>query len=221
MIITRPNSLLPIISFSMLLVSGTTGWGESLTKRTDDVIPLKTIKLQFCVAMKDQAMIADKTALLERISIANKIYKNTQIRFEIGDIIALPEDVQNLVTRDDRNSLAEKTLPPNKMIQIFIVHSARDVDKHDAWIAGVHWRYGGAKKAHAKRRFIILSSLHSNNDTLAHELGHWFGLNHVKDENNLMCGTGSRSDTILNEDQFKILHKNLEAALTRKEVETK
>ena len=107
------------------------------------------------------------------------------------------------------------------MIQVFLVRSARDVDKLDGWIAGVHWRYSGKRKVHATRRLIILSAVHSNNETLAHELGHWFGLNHVKDKNNLMCGTGARSHTALSEEQVKILHKNRDAALKRKEIDSK
>lgn len=39
-------------------------------------------------------------------------------------------------------------------------------------------------------------SLHSNSKTLAHEQGHWFGPNHEKDENNLICGTAFRKNTV-------------------------
>lgn len=181
-------------------------------------IPSEAIKLQFHVAVKDQAMIEDKAALQERVAHANRIYQKTRLCFEVGEVLPLPGGIQDLVSRDDRNLLAEKVPPPDKVIQVFVVHSARDVDKLDGWIAGVHWRYGGKQKAHAKRRFIILSSIHSSGETLAHELGHWFGLNHVKDVNNLMCGTSARTDTLLDKEQIEVLHANRKAALKKQEI---
>lgn len=208
----------PLISFIVLFLTGTAGWGQPVAGADDEAGLQNTIRLQFRVALKDQVMLNDKALLLDRVATANQIYKDTLLRFEIGEILPMPEKIQDLISREDRNSLAENAGPPQQMIQIFVVNSARDVDKLDGWIAGVHWRYSGAKKDHVKRRYIILSSIHSNNETLAHELGHWFGLNHEKDENNLMCGTAARKNTVLHKEQIKTLNKNRKAAVERNEI---
>lgn len=213
--------LLPVISFIVLFIAGMDAQGQAVARVPRDKAPQKVIKLQFYVAVKDQAMLEDRAALIERVTVANGVYAKTRLCFEVGEVLPLPAEFQGLVTRDDRNALAEKAPPSDKMIQIFLVHSARDVDKLDGWIAGVHWRYSGKQKAQAGRRFIILSAMHSNGETLAHELGHWFGLKHEKDEKNLMCGSGSRSGVVLSEQQIGTLHSHLEAAMARREIEAR
>ena len=213
--------LLPVNLSVVLLMVVTIAQGQGVDGLADDKAPQELIKLQFHVTVKDQALMEGKEALLERVTLANTIYRDTRLRFELGEVLPLPAEIQDLVSREDRNSLAEKVPSPDRVIQIFLVPSARDVDKLDAWIAGVHWRYGGKQKAQAKRRFIILSSMHSDGETLAHELGHWFGLQHHKETSNLMCGLGSRSDTLLNKEQIKVLHTNREAALGRKEIQVR
>lgn len=195
--------------------------GQGVAGFPGDKVTQTVIQLEFYVAVKDEVMLESREALLGRVAVANGIYGKTRLCFAVGGVLPLPAEFQDLVTREDRNSLAEKVSPPDRMIQIFLVHSARDVDKLDGWIAGVHWRYGGEQKAQARRRFIILSAIHSDGETLAHELGHWFGLNHEKNESNLMCGSGARLDTVLNKQQVRTLHGHLEAALARREIEAK
>lgn len=202
-----------LLLFAAGLVQGQTG-----NKPPKVIAAQKSVKVQFHVAMMDEAMIEDREALQERIAMANEIYKGTRLHFELGEVLPLPEGVFDLVSRADRNGLAEKVPAPDKVIQVFVVHSARDVDKINGWIAGVHWRYAGGQKAQNKRRFIILSSIHSDRETLAHELGHWFGLSHEKDITNLMNGSGSRSDTLLTKTQIEIVNDNWNAAIKRKEV---
>lgn len=210
-----------VVFFFAPFTAGANAQGQAAAGAPKEVSLRKVIKLQFYVAVKDKAMLEDRASLAGRVALANEIYAKTRLRFEMGDVLPLPAEIQGLITRDDRNALAEKVPPPDRMIQVFLVHSARDVDKPDGWIAGVHWRHSGRQKAGAGRRFIILSAMHSNRDTLAHELGHWFGLKHEKDVNNLMCGTGFRSGVLLDKQQMRILHSHLEAALARREIEAR
>lgn len=176
------------------------------------------VKVQFHVATDAQMMIESKEAIEARINQTNKIYEPTRLRFELGEILPLPEGILELVTRENRNALAEKVPAPAGVIQVFIVRTAHDVDRINVWITGVHWSYAGRQKSHATRRFIILSSSHSDFDTLAHELGHWFGLVHEKDLMNLMNGTGGRSHTLLTKVQIERLHSHHLAALKRNEI---
>ncbi len=216
----RLKFLFPVL-ISILLTVVETARGQAVIDLAEAKVPQEVIKLQFHVALKDETMIEGKEALLERVALANKIYGNTRLCFEIGEVLPLPTEMLDLISRNDRNSLAENVPSPGKMIQVFLVRSARDVDKPDGWIAGVHWQYGGKQKMQEKRRFIILSSMHSNGETLAHELGHWFGLQHQKEVSNLMCGSGFRTGILLSKEQIKILHANREGALERKEIEAR
>ena len=50
----------------------------------------------------------------------------------------------------------------------------------------MHWRYRGAQQALRSREYVVVTS-GAPTTTLAHELGHLFGLNHAAASNNIMC----------------------------------
>jgi hypothetical protein len=95
------------------------------------------------------------------------------------------------MTVADRNRLAELAVGDGA-VHVFVVDRAADKDKEGDWIGGVHWRYGGKTRRLRGRRYVILSRQHARDDTLAHELGHFFGLPHSDADGNLM--TPGRSD---------------------------
>jgi hypothetical protein len=87
-----------------------------------------------------------------------------------------------------------------------VVDRAADKDKEGDWIGGVHWRYGGKARALRGRRYVILSRQHARDDTLAHELGHFFGLPHSDVDGNLM--TPGRGDGgVLDDAQRKTVRR--------------
>lgn len=129
------------------------------------------------------------------------VFAEAGLRFRIEPPRKLEIANPMLAGREDRNGLARLAPRVPGAIEIFIVASAGDVDRDDEEVAGVHWRYVGPSKENRGRRYIILSGGMARPDTLAHELGHWFGLGHVEDKTNLMCPGGRREGQRLDEGQ--------------------
>ena len=132
-------------------------------------------------------------AQMERlVAPVHKVFAEAGLRFHIEHPRKLEIESPGLAGREDRNRLARLAPRVPGCIEVFIVASAGDVDREDEEVAGVHWRYLGPSKENRGRRYIILSGGAARPDTLAHELGHWFGLGHVRDTANLMCAGGKR-----------------------------
>ena len=98
-----------------------------------------------------------------------------------GGGAAVPAEIVTVADRDDLAASAT----PAEVVHVFVVAALADKDEEGAWIRGVHWRYGGTRKALRGRRYVILSRI-AGEDTLAHELGHFFGLPHSETDGNLM-----------------------------------
>lgn len=111
----------------------------------------------------------------------------------------------NIAGRSGRDALALAVPQTPGTIDVFVVASVGDVDDPRKEVAGVHWRYLGLSKGNRGRRYIILSANAADSDTLAHELGHWFGLVHVKDPANLMCPGGKRNGQALTRAQVRTI----------------
>jgi hypothetical protein len=105
-----------------------------------------------------------------------------------------------ILTVDQRDALA--ALDDGDAVHVFVVERIADKDD-DGWIGGVTWRAG-------KRRFVILSHTDARVDTLAHELGHFFGLHHQTADDNLMTG-GRDPGSGLTKRQLRTVRKKLRA----------
>ena len=92
---------------------------------------------------------------------------------------------ESIVTVADRDRLAGE-LAEDSDVDVFVVHEVADKDKQGAWLGGVNWRYSGRAQALRGRSYVILSASGARVDTLAHELGHHFGLGHSGEPTNLM-----------------------------------
>ena len=91
-------------------------------------------------------------------------------------------------------------------VHVFIVEKLADKDK-DGVIGGVTWLHG-------RHRYIIVSRDDGKEDTLAHELGHFFGLSHTTDPHDLMTSDRERGGTLTDE-QLAIVRRRY-AAFTRR-----
>ena len=107
-----------------------------------------------------------------------------------------------VATVEDRDALAA-AVTDDRTVHVFVVRRVADKDRAGAVIGGVTWQ-------HAHRRYIIVSRDDARDDTLAHELGHFFGLGHTRAADNLMTplrDPGGR----LTDAQRAIVHRRIAA----------
>jgi hypothetical protein len=98
----------------------------------------------------------------------------------------------DVITVADRNALATAAAD-GASVPVFVVPRLADKDVEDGWLNGVHWRYGGDDEDLRGRRYVILSHETRWSSTLAHELGHFFGLAHTENADGLMTTRAKRS----------------------------
>lgn len=148
------------------------------------------------VASVNGVPVVDKAWVAERLAIASERFSFTQRRFEVDGyapasaVLRDPSLGGDILSVAQRNSLARQVHASDK-IYIFVVDQLGDKDRKNSFISGVHWHYSGGKGKWRGRRYIILSRF-CRIDTLAHELGHYFGLAHTSPEKNTLMTSPKR-----------------------------
>jgi len=133
-------------------------------------------EIQLHVAGDDKGLAAEPAWIAAQIAAANHHFKPLDVGFQLASVDALPESAMHVEGRDDRDALASHVR--GSAIHVFIVGQLDDVDSPGATIYGVTWR-------RQTRRYVIVSA-QAWERTLAHELGHFFGLPHSHVVNDLM-----------------------------------
>lgn len=112
---------------------------------------------------------------------ANRLFAPIGVGFEVVDVQPHDASFAHVQTRRDRDRLGDELGDTRGVVHVFIVRRLADVDIDGEVIRGVHWRY----RPQTTRRWIIVSSIASSM-VLAHELGHFFGLPHTRDQRSIM-----------------------------------
>ena len=136
------------------------------------------------IAQVDGEAVVSPAWVAEQIAAANAIFAPTDVGFVSGTQRAT-DVAANLVTRTDRHRLGPRVDPSSGAIHLFIVESMEDVDVPGRPLRGVHWR---SRRGGGPRHFVVLTSIAGPN-TLAHELGHFFGNPHSPTPGNIMSYT--------------------------------
>jgi hypothetical protein len=141
----------------------------------------EAVEVRLTVHVAKEAITqADLTVMTDRLG---ELYAGT-VTFAIT-VVPWPEGPAAIVTVDDRDALAAR-VSSDGSVHIFVIAEVADKDKSGDWLGGVVWRYAGGKKAWLGRRYVILSATGARVDTLGHELGHYFGLDHGDQATDLM-----------------------------------
>ena len=140
-------------------------------------------------------------AWLERaVATANRCFAGADARFDLRrvEVAAGPTEITSVA---QRNALARRARRDGSL-HLFLVERLANKDRTGSWIGGVHWRAGG-------RRYIIIGRREALPDTLAHELGHHFGLSHTRDRANLMTSPGREAGARLSAGQLARVRRRL------------
>jgi hypothetical protein len=123
----------------------------------------------------DEALTPARFA--ESLEIAERLL---DIHFSLDARVTIDTKARRLETRADRDRLSQWLTAGT--IDVFGVESLRDVDDTRLYRRGVTWTH---YKTPPVGPYIVLARA-APPSTLAHELGHFFGLHHVATKNNLM-----------------------------------
>ncbi|MFT3769652.1 MAG: hypothetical protein QM820_29805 [Minicystis sp.] len=141
--------------------------------------PIPPLPLSIAVAAGDGGPVRDAAWVEEQLAQAGALFTPLGIPLVRVASRSLPAAHAQLETRANRDALASFLEP--KRINVFVISSLRDVDDPRLYRMGVHWRN---RKQPGKRYVIVAASARPT--TLAHELGHYFSLDHSGVTDNVM-----------------------------------
>jgi hypothetical protein len=128
------------------------------------------LAIQLHVTVVDGRPIAEAGWLAAQLAEASRQFAALDVGYQVVAIDSLPASGAHIATRRDRDELATGRLGGGAL-PVFIVGQLDNVDEAGV-IRGVTWRTrrGG-------RKYVLVSTI-APARTLAHELGHVFGLAH-------------------------------------------
>ena len=165
------------------------------------------------IVIKDSASIQTPEWVAAQFERANLLFAPISVGFYLKEVAPLSSDKAQIITRSERNLLGRK-LFSRGVIHVFLVEALADVDEAGKWLNGVHWR----DQSNRERRWVILSST-AWSLTMAHELGHFFGLPHSSYEESIMNKTPretpapedrifAEKETVIMKSQTKVMTKS-------------
>ena len=127
------------------------------------------IGLRLHVAVTDDGPIARGDWIDAQLAEANRHFAPLDVGFQIVGVEPLPASAARVEDRVERTAFGRRTT--GKVIDVFVTGHLDDIDKPGAMAYGVTWWV-------TKQRKLIILSTQAWERTLAHELGHVFGLPH-------------------------------------------
>lgn len=197
-------------AMSSIAAAASMGWvGRPAGAAEVEMLP--TIPLTRHVVRADGTYVVDTAFIELELATANDLFKDAGIVFEFGSTIDTDGAHKALETRADRDKLADYRVANE--VNVFFVDSLRDVDDPKLHRMGVTWR----KLSDLKAKYIIVAASGSPT-TLAHELGHFFGLDHVGQKNNLMSYDRDGGAVFLTDPQRRVIRSTATKLLAQKSI---
>jgi hypothetical protein len=163
---------------------------------------LPALSLAIRVVSVDGRDVVTPSFIEEQIETTNKLFGLFGVSFVPTTQPKLASDFAELENREDRNRLSEALV--DKQVTVNFVRSLRDVDDPRLYRMGVTWR----NLRNLKQRYVIVAGS-ARPTTLAHELGHYFGLPHVTATNNLMSYDRDGGEVFLDAPQMKTIRTSV------------
>ena len=177
---------------------------DALTKAAPacDAARAHCIGLSLHIAVDDTGAVASADWITGQLAGANRHFAPLDIGYQIVAVDALPASAMRVENRKERDSFGPQV--KGTVIHVFVTGHLDDVDITGAMAYGVTWRRGATK-------FIILST-QAWDRTLAHELGHVFGLPHSTYAISIMNKTDRKEPPV---DQRTFADEEIKAMLPR------
>lgn len=167
--------------------------------------------LSIAVATADGAPAQTDAWIDDQIAETQRLYNGFGIYFTKAEVRTIDGRFASLENRRDRDALA--TQLKKGYLNVFIVSSLRDVDDPKLFRMGVHW----APNGDLKRQYCIVAAS-ARRTTMAHEIGHYFGLQHTQTADNLMSYSRTGADVFMSATQKVKVTTNAKVYLARKEL---
>jgi hypothetical protein len=148
--------------------------------------------LNLHVAVDDHGSVASAEWVATQLTTANRDFEALDVGFELARLDALPDSDAHVESRRHRDLLGRAV--HGAQIDVFVVDQLDDIDR-DGIIYGVTWR-----SPRTDHKFLVISA-RAWQRTLAHELGHFFGLPHSTQAGSLM-NTAQAADTPVDQQVF-------------------
>lgn len=127
------------------------------------------IGIRLHVPVTDAGPIATAEWVALQVATANTHFEAIDVGFQIVGVEPLPASAERVEDRKERTSFAPRM--KGRVIDVFVTGHLDDIDKPGAMAYGVAWWTRNDRK-------LIIVSTQAWERTLAHELGHFFGLPH-------------------------------------------
>lgn len=169
------------------------------------------LPLSIAVVTADGKTAQTRVWIDAQVAEAQRIYGKLGVSFRAAEVRRLSPRFAKLETKADRDALAGELKPG--VINVFVVGSLRDVDDPTIYRMGVHW----APNGNLKKQYVIVSAA-ARKTTLAHEVGHYFSLQHTDVTDNLMSYKREGPDIVLNLFQQKKVIASVKGYVAKKEL---
>jgi len=166
--------------------------------------------LAFHIAVADTGPVATAEWITAQLSAANRHFAPVEVGYQIISVDALPASAARVDDRKERDSFGPQV--KGTVIHVFVTGHLDDIDVAGEMAYGVTWRRGSTK-------FVIISTK-AWERTLAHELGHVFGLPHSSFAISIMNKTDRSEppveDRTFADEELKLMRPRLRSMLRDK-----
>jgi hypothetical protein len=161
----------------------------------------KLIRIPITVHVARDAYESAPRRVQRWVDRANAALESYGIRVYVRALRYLPDGYEAVTRWRERRELAQYA-PSDGTIHVFAIEELdrpRRVQVRRR-VRGLHWRYRGLNRKLRQREYLVVTRS-APLTTLAHEIGHMFGLRHSNYADNIMCSCRRGSDVSFTADQ--------------------